>query len=238
MNETSGFDQRAKRLLDRISYRRAETPQDKEAIYRMRFDAYARAGTVSLPSSGLFTDPMDEAPNAWLIGVFIDDKLSCSLRLHVSAKPEAVLPATAAFGDILTPKLDRGECIVDASRFVSRLEVSRAHPEIPYLTLRPAFLACEYFNAMFITAACLEEHQAFYKRMWGGVPWSQPRSYPNFNRRMAFLGYDFQNTRERTYARFPFLRSQYDERHGIFARSSNFINPFQAIGLEQETQVA
>lgn len=238
MNEHSGFSQRAMRLLERISYRRAETAQDREAIYRMRYEAYSRAGTVALRPGGIFTDPLDDEPNAWLIGVYIDGELSSSLRLHISARPESALPASPVFGDLLNPRLARGECIVDASRFVSRYEVSRAHPEIPYLTLRPSFLACEYFNADFITAACLEEHQAFYKRMWGGVPWSEPRAYPNFNRRMAFLGYDFQNERERTYGRYPFLQSQHAEQHGIFSQSSNGEDSFRAIGLETEMQLA
>jgi hypothetical protein len=51
-------------LLERIEYRRADSPADKAAIYRLRHDAYMRAGTIEPRPSGLFHDPLDECPKS------------------------------------------------------------------------------------------------------------------------------------------------------------------------------
>jgi hypothetical protein len=85
VQQTSRFADRVLRLLERVEYRRADSPADKAAIYRLRHDAYMRAGTVEPRPSGMFHDAMDEKDNAWLIGLFIDGELAGALRLHVSA---------------------------------------------------------------------------------------------------------------------------------------------------------
>jgi len=218
-------------LLERIEYRRADTLADKQAIYRMRHAAYQRAGTVEPSPSGMFHDPFDELDNAWLIGVYIDGELASALRLHISSSPATFLPASVSFPEIVEPILRSGRTIIDGSRFVARFEFSQRHSEIPYVTLRPTFLAEQYFGADFLTAACLPEHQAFYQRMIGGVPWSPPRPYPHFKRSMAFLGYDCRARRDDTHARYPFYRSSELERTRLFSRASNGCNDvFQAIG--------
>ena len=215
-NQHSGYADRVLRLLEHVEYRRAESEKDRRAIYRLRHDAYMRAGTVPPQPSRLFHDPFDETPNAWLIGLYIDGDLASALRLNISASPTAPLPAMTTFGDIVEPHLQSGRTIIDATRFVSKLEYSQRYSEMPYITLRPAFLAEEYFDADYITAACLVEHQAFYRRMFGGVPWSQPREYPHFTRRMAFLGYDCRAFRQATRNRYPFYRSTEAERAAPF----------------------
>jgi hypothetical protein len=181
----------------------------------------------------LFHDPLDEVANAWLIGLYIDGDLASALRLHISASPSAPLPATGAFRDLIEPHLRAGRMIIDATRFVSKLEYSVEYSEIPYITLRPTFLAEEFFGADYVTAACLVEHQAFYRRMFGGVPWCLPREYPNFKRPMAFLGYDCRARREAIHERYPFYRSTESERVRLFCRSSNSTDdPSLAIGRE------
>ena len=208
-------------------------------MYGLRYAAYKRAGTVRLDSSGLFHDPFDDSPNAWLIGLYIDGDLASALRLHISASLTVPLPATASFGDVVESHLSAGRLIIDASRFVSKLEYSERYSEMPYITLRPTFLAQEFFDADYVTAACLIEHQAFYRRMFGGVPWSQPRQFPYFNRPMAFLGYDCRAQTKTTYARYPFYCSTEVERARLFARSSaGCENVTKAIGREVEIELS
>jgi hypothetical protein len=225
------FAERVQRLLERVEYRRADSIEDKQAIYRMRHEAYMRAGTVEPRRSGMFHDKLDEVENAWLIGLYIDGELASALRLHISASPEVPLPAAKTFADVLEPHLLAGRMIIDATRFVSKLEFSQQYSEMPYITLRPTFLAEEFFGADYVTAACLVEHQTFYRRMFGGVPWSLPREYPHFRRPMAFLGYDCKARREMTHERYPFYRSTEAEQARLFSRSSNVAeNILVAIG--------
>ena len=238
-NQHSRYADRVFRLLERVQYRRADSGDDKRAIYRLRHESYMRAATVQPRASGMFHDPLDESPNAWLIGLYIDGELASALRLHISASPTAPLPAAAAFRDVVEPHLRAGRMIIDASRFVSKLEYSQRYSEMPYITLRPTFLAHEYFDADYITAACLVEHQAFYRRMFGGVPWSQPREYPHFKRPMVFLAIDCRARREIARDRYPFYESTEIERARLFSRSSTSSdNISRAIGREVESQMS
>jgi len=104
---------------------------------------------------------------------------------------------------------------------VSSLEFSQRYSEIPYITLRPTFLAEEFFAADYVIAGCLAEHQAFYHRLFGAVTWSAPRPYPNFKRSMALVAYDCNRQRENIYDRYPFFQSTRAERIHLFQRSSN-----------------
>ena len=60
----------------------------------MRYEAYCGEGYIEPNAAGDFTDPDDERPNAWLIGIFIDGALASSIRLHIASRPEHFLPAT------------------------------------------------------------------------------------------------------------------------------------------------
>lgn len=235
IEQASRFADRVMRLLDRIEYRRADSAADKEAIYRLRHEAYMRAGTVEPRRSGLFHDPMDEADNAWQIGMFIDGGLAAALRLHISASLRAPLPELASFADLLEPHLAAGRTIIDASRFVSRLDFSRQYAELPYLTLRPTFLAEEFFAADYVIAVCLAEYRAFYRRMYGAVEWAAPRPCPHITRPMALMAYDCNARRQPVHERYPFYRSTPAERARLFARSSNAADRvFEAIGRRQQ----
>lgn len=235
VRQVSRFADRVMRLLERVEYRRADSPADKEAIYRLRHDAYMRAGTVEPKASGMFHDAMDETDNAWLVGVYIDGTLASALRLHISASLRAPLPELASFPDLIEPHLTAGRTIIDASRFVSSLEFSLQHSEIPYLTLRPTFLAEEFFAADYVIAGCLAEHQAFYRRMFGAVPWSAPRPYPHFKRPMALVAYECNLQREKIHERYPFYQSAHAERVRLFERSSNVADHvLQAIGRREQ----
>lgn len=229
------FADRIMELLERVEYRRADTPADKEAIYRLRHDAYMRAGTVEPRPSGLFHDAMDETDNAWLIGLFIDGELAGALRLHISASLNAPLPERASFTDLIEPHLAAGRTLIDGSRFVSRLEFSQRYSEIPYLTIRPTLLAADFFAADYGVAGCLAEHQAFYHRLFGAETWSAPRPYPNFKRSMALVAYNCNRQREAIYKRYPFFQSTEAERTRLFERSSNVAdNVFEAIGCREQ----
>ena len=86
--------------------------------------------------------------------------------------------STELFGDILHPRLDQGEVIIDPARFVADPEKARRFPELPYVTLRLAYLACEYFNADTGLAIVRAEHQAFYRRVFLHETIAEPRLFP------------------------------------------------------------
>lgn len=219
--EQSSFARRIEKLMDRVEFRRADTREDKEAIFRMRYEAYAREGYIEPNPSGLFTDPDDDRPNAWLIAVFIDGALASSIRLHIASRPEHFTPVANGFPDVLMPRLEAGDLFIDASRQTSRLEFTRAYPFLPYITIRSAFIAEDHFGGDFITAACRREYQAAFRRMYGMVNWSEPRPYPPLTRLQALMAYDCKAKWSATRTRYPFIRSTLSEQRALFGRSSN-----------------
>ncbi|MDE5453399.1 hypothetical protein GWE18_11075 [Bradyrhizobium sp. CSA112] len=205
-------------LFDRVDYRVIETPEERDALYLMRYRAYLHGGLILPSESQRVSDRYDDAPNAWTFGIYVDGELCSSLRVHVLTQESRTSYATELFGDVLHPRLDRGEVIIDPARFVADPEKAQRFPELPYLTVRLAYLACEYFNADTGLAQVRGEHQAFYRRVFLQETIAEPRSFPNVLKKVALMACDFPAVRERVLTRFPIMRSSAFERRMLFER--------------------
>jgi hypothetical protein len=209
---------RGSRLLDRVDYRLIETPEEKDRLYSMRYRACLHGGLILPSESQRVTDRYDDARNAWTFGIYVDGELCSSLRVHRLTSEQRMSFATELFGDVLHPRLDRGEVFVDAARFVADPEKARQFPELPYVTLRLAYLACEYFDADTGLAQVRAGHQAFYRRVFLHETIAEPRSFPNVLTKGALMASDFRTRREQVMARFPVMRSSASERRMLFER--------------------
>jgi N-acyl amino acid synthase FeeM len=207
-------------LFDRVDYRLIETPEEKDCIYLMRYRAYLHGGLILPSESQRVSDRYDDAPNAWTFGIYVDGELCSSLRLHVLTSEWRMAYATELFGDVLHNRLDQGEVFIDPARFVADPEKAQRFPELPYLTLRLAYLACEYFNADTGLALVRAEHQAFYRRVCLHETIAEPRSFPNVLKKVALMASDFRAVREHVMTRFPIMRSSAFERRMLFERPS------------------
>jgi hypothetical protein len=216
---TSRFSDRVLRLLERVEHRWARTPLEKEAAYRLRYEAYIREGLIEPRLDGqLYDKALDDSPNAWITTTFIDGELASTVRVHVAADENDALPSLGVFSDVLMPRLRMGRVLVDPTRLAARLEFAKRFPELPYIALRPAWLAGEYFEADFGLVSIAEHHQAFYRRVFGYAPWCEPRDYPNVNCKIVCMGIDFPAVRPRVEARYPVFRSTRAERDALFSR--------------------
>jgi len=205
-------------LFDRVDYRLIETPEDKDCLYLMRYRAYLHGGLILPSESQRVSDRYDDAPNAWTFGIYVDGELCSSLRVHVLTPEWRMSYATELFGDILHPRLDQGEIFIDPARFVAEPEKAQRFPDLPYLTVRLGYLACEHFNADTGLALVRAEHQAFYRRVFLNETIAEPRSFPNVTKKVALMASDFRTVREPVLARFPIMRSSAFERRMLFQR--------------------
>lgn len=210
---------RVLRLLERVDYRRADTAEDREAIFRLRYAAYLREGAIPPNAEQRFTDPLDECRNASIYGVFIDGELAASIRLHVATRQQPDLPATNVFADLLTPEIGAGKTIIDPTRFVADRAASRRYPELCYVTTRLAWLASDFFDTDLLLATVRAEHQAFYRRVFGHRVICDPRHYPSLAKPISLMALDFRMARERVPLRYPFFRSTFFERRMLFTRT-------------------
>lgn len=215
---TSGFADRVLDLLDRVDYRRADSPEEREAIFSLRYEAYLREGAIAPNLSQRFADENDERPNAWIFGVYVDGQLASSIRLTVASPSAPEMPALTVFSDILTPALERGATIVDPTRFVTDAEASRTHPGLSFVTVRLAWAATEYFNADLLLATVRREHQAYYKRVFGHRTICDARPYPKLQKPISLMAVDFMAERNKVQGRYPFFRTTAFERRMLFER--------------------
>jgi hypothetical protein len=182
-------------------------------------------GGLILPSeSQRVSDRYDDAPNAWIFGVYVDGELCSSLRIHLLTSEWRMSYATELYGDVLHPRLDRGEVFVDPARLAADPEKAKRFPELPYATLRLAYLACEHFNADTGLAMVRPDHQPFYRRVFLHEPVAEPRPFPGWHTmKTSLMASDFRRLRERVLARFPIMRSSASERLMLFERSGRHV---------------
>ncbi|HEU4804986.1 MAG TPA: hypothetical protein VFS91_04140 [Nitrobacter sp.] len=205
-------------LLDRIDYRLVETPADKDTIYRLRYRAYLNEGAIEPNRDHKITDRFDDMPNSWIFGVYLDGVLASSIRLSISSPEQPLCPSVDVFRDYLQSEVDQGKVMVDPTRFVADPGLAGQFPELPYLTLRLCFVACSFFNADLGLATVRPEHQTFYRRLFNHQPLSPPRLYPGLIKPICLMAVDFPASREKVFARYPYLRSSYFERRMLFER--------------------
>lgn len=205
-------------LLDRIDYRLMETAADQDVIYRLRYRAYLKEGAIEPNRDHKITDRFDDMPNSWIFGVYLDGALASSIRLSISSPEYPLCPSVDVFQDYLQPEVDQGKVMVDPTRFVADPEIAGRFPELPYLTLRLCFVACNFFNADLGLATVRPEHRTFYTRLFNHQPMSPPRVYPGLIKPICLMAVDFPASREKVFARYPYLRSSYFERRMLFER--------------------
>ena len=217
-------------LFDRVDYRLIETPEERDSVYLMRYRAYLHGGLISPSESRRIIDSYDDAPNAWIFGIYIDGELCSSLRLHVLTSEWRTSYSTELFGDVLHSRLDRGEIFIDPARFAADPEKSQRFQELPYLTLRLAYLGCDHFNADTGLAMVRTDHQAFYRRVFLHETITEPRAFPGWHsKKVALMASDFRSLREKVLGRFPIMRSSAFERRMLFQRSGERHLPPDAV---------
>jgi hypothetical protein len=213
------FSEQMSRLLERVEQRCADSRAEKDAVYQLRYEAYIREGLIEPRADGRLCDRgLDDSPNAWITTTFVDGELASTFRVHVASDENEALPSLGVFSDAIMPRLRMGRVIVDSTRLATRPEVAGKLPELPFVALRSAWLAAIYFEADFLIATVVEEHQAFYRRVFGYAPWCEPRDYPGLIRQVACMGLDFRAARERVETHYPFFRSTRTERNDLFSR--------------------
>jgi N-acyl amino acid synthase FeeM len=216
---------RSSDLLDQVDYRLVVTEAEKEAIYRLRYRAYFNEGAVEPHRDRKVTDRFDDMPNSWIFGVYFDGVLASSIRISVASPENPDTPSVAVFPDLLESELNEGKIMVDPTRFVADPAREKRFPELPYMTLRLAYVACGFFNADLGLATVRAEHQAFYRRVFMHKPLSPPREYPGLVKPICLMAVDYPAMRDKVFARFPYLRSTFFERRMLFERCSDRSSP-------------
>jgi hypothetical protein len=213
----SQFSDRVFRLLKRVEYRIAESSAEREAVFRLRYDAYRRNALLEPRADGqLYDERYDDAPNALITMTFLDGQLAGTTRVNVGAGENAVLPSLRVYQDVIEPQLRAGRVLIETTRLAAQLDISNAYAELAYLIMRPGYMAAEHFDVDYAVASPRAEHMAFYRRVLCFVPWCEPRPYPGLTANFGCMGANFHENKKRIEARYPFYRSTAAEREALF----------------------
>ncbi len=202
--------------LQETDYRVADTEADRQPIYRLRYDAYLREGAIESDPSAVLHDKYDDLENCWIFGVYIDGCLISSIRLHIISPEMPWGPAIDVFPELVEPMIDKGLVLVDPSRFVADEEATKLYPELPYLTLRAACMASEYFRANYCLSTVRSEHRAFYRRVFKSTILCEPRPYLTLKKPLCLMTADVAAIRDKLMRRYPIFESSFTERRMIF----------------------
>lgn len=213
-------------LLDRVRYRRV-SPQDQlDPVYRLRYEAYRREDFIPINALEITKDAFDDAPNCHCFGVYIDDRLVSSIRLHIVTAAEPTSPSRGIWPEVLGPIIESGGSYVDPSRFTADHDASLAYPALPYLTLRMAVMACEYFETSYCISSVRPEHGPFYRRIFGLEQMAGLGTWGELTFPVYLFGARVPVIYDRIMTRFPFFMSTAEERETLFgAGDVNAIAP-------------
>src|SRR5437763_4971282 len=98
---TALFPERSSDPLEFVDYRLAETSEDKDRIYRLRYRAYLREGAILPSESERVTDRYDDLPNNFTFGIFVQGELYSSIRISVLTSQYRGSPSSEMFTDLL-----------------------------------------------------------------------------------------------------------------------------------------
>lgn len=214
--EMSRFSTKVSDFLRRVEYRLARTDEQRNNIYKLRYDANLKEQTILPNPSGMLEDRFDDVINGFNVGVFLDGKLAAALRLHLLSPSYPDSPLVYAYPDLVRPRVKAGFRIVDITRLAADFAIARSEPYLAYATVRLSMLMCEHFEADLILAAVRREHIPFYRREFQATQLSEARPYPTLIKPLCLFEIDYKANGHAIVARHPFHASKAAERLSLF----------------------
>jgi hypothetical protein len=84
------FSNHVCKFLERVEHRVASNPTEREAAFRLRYDAYRRVGFLKPRPDNKLYDPLyDDDPMAWISMSFVDGELAGTVRVNVGTAENA-----------------------------------------------------------------------------------------------------------------------------------------------------
>ncbi|MCA1405969.1 hypothetical protein I6F26_20190 [Ensifer sp. IC3342] len=235
--EPGTFSEKLMQLLDRVEYRRVETGEDMEDIARLRFKAYKAVNLMELTGSTLIDD-LDFDSHAYVFGIYLDENLVSTVRVHHVTPDHRASTSGIIFGPEIDTFLDAGMVLIDPGRLAVDPEVIGDEMRaLPYLTLRPVAMACEYFSADRCLTACRPRHTAFYKRIFASETVVACRENLGvYNADGALLVARVRGQRPSILDRYPIFDSEPFERRMMFADRNEV--PFAPLTILPTARIA
>ena len=216
------FTDGLEKFLQEVDYRQAQSQAEKDEIYQFRYQSFLRDNAVdeAVANSDVdyLSDEYDSMKNCWIYGIHYQQKLASSVRIHILNSEAPVSPSYDVFPDIIGPMLEKGNVIVDPSKFVSDSAATNYFPVLPFLTFRLACMAATHFEADYCLLSIGAVHANFYERVFGMKSLAGPRPYPKLKTQAHLMCANVAETWDGLIEKYPVFRSTFTERRMMFER--------------------
>tara|TARA_R110002126_G_scaffold291744_1_gene456427 strand:+ start:34412 stop:35143 length:732 start_codon:yes stop_codon:yes gene_type:complete len=211
-------------VMDEVEYRRITSAEDMEDVARLRHKAYKKADILPIKGDMLI-DEIDFDSHAYVFGIYYDEKLISTIRIHHVTPTHRVSISGKVFPDTVNSLLDAGMSLIDPVRHASDPDLFDHLPALPFLTLRIATMATDYFNADYCLSLIPPQHAAFYRRVFRSTQIVAPQSgCGGYNTDLTLMSTHVPVELPKVYKRYPFFKSQPFERRMMFA-------PLEELGM-------
>lgn len=160
-----GFINRSMRMMENIEYRRITNLEDLEPVIALREKAY-RAHKIYVRSDQPMTDEQDLDPRFFTFGVFWQEELLSTLRVHIVTQENPVCNSRDYYPNFLDPLIAQGVTFMDPTRFAIDPDLGKELQTLPLITLRLGFLAAKHFDTDFCLSMIKERHVNFYRKVF------------------------------------------------------------------------
>src|SRR3974390_1865998 len=93
VNSASRFAERVAELLEKVEFKRAVKPADREAVYRLQCEVCRRQHLLNARLEGrLYDEAYDDSANGCSTMTLIEGELASTARIHVGADERALFP--------------------------------------------------------------------------------------------------------------------------------------------------
>lgn len=218
------FSHKLLSTLDHVEYRRIETHEDFEDVARLRYRAYKLHGVLPVGAKRLI-DEIDFDKNARVFGVYYDEELVSTLRIHYVTPEHRVCQSIGIFPDVVNGMLDAGLTLIDSARFAIAPEYAGELSAMPFLTVRLTPMAAIYFDADRVLQPVRPPHAAFYRRFFYADPIAEPRRIPQYDFDLMLLASKTRELRSKMMKRIPAFQSEALERRMMFGPTADLERP-------------
>ncbi|NTF17751.1 hypothetical protein G6L37_05010 [Agrobacterium rubi] len=215
----SAFLNKAQKTLEKIEYRKIRTSKEIEDVQRLRFDAYSRENNVFSDKAFLRADKYDNEKNAEIFGLYIENRIASSLRLHRVSAETPQTPSAMYFPEFFATRLAQGDSFLEPTRFVASEEFARRFPALHFMTMRVCFMATVHYNVPFIMCSVRAEHGSYYRRYFGMEAEVVGKTVPTISVPADLYVGKVAEKMPKVERRLPFMASTPEERHALFEDS-------------------
>ena len=212
-------------LLDRVEYRRITEPEDFADIARLREQAYTSRTFIETDKFGPLVDDYDRMADCYVIGVYVEERLTSTVRIHVVSESHVHGPVASYFPHRVKELVADGKRYIDPSRFASDRQALWDYPLLPFITLRAVSMAHMFFETDNIAKVVRADTASFYKRSFGSVEVEPAQAVANFTVPLSMLVANDLEIRQRLNNRYRFFRSLPSEQRMMFAPEGELLFP-------------